>query len=139
MPSLYIALLFLPAVLIILFFLMVVKSSRNRPVKQHIVLDQVGMLTNFLLVILYVPLSITGFFFGFVGEDFMYSGTPLQLAVFDLIGFLGISTPVAAYGGLIVSAILRKYQLSLKSFLFQFSGVFYLLFLTILSAIPYCL
>jgi len=135
----YVFPLLLPSVFIFLFFCLVVKNKRNLPSKQRIVLDRVGLVTNILLAILYIPVSVTGFFFGMVGEAFIHTGTSLQLAICDFVGYLGIATPVAAYGGLIVSVILRKFELSLHSFLYQFSGLIYLLFLYVLSLIPFCL
>ena len=139
LPSLYPIPLILPALLICLFFFRVIRNSQNVPAKYNPVLDQVGMVTSILLAVVYVPLSITGFFLGMVGEDFVHSGTPLQLAICDILGFLGVSTAVAAYGGLVVAYILRKKELSLRSFLFQFSGLIYLFILLALSEIVYYL
>ncbi len=139
LTSLYPIPLILPALLICLFFFRVIRNSRNVPAKYNPVLDQVGMVTSILLAVVYVPLSITGFFLGMVGEDFVHTGTPLQLAICDILGFWGVSTAVAAYGGLVVSYILRKRELSLRSFLYQFSGLIYLFILLALSGIPYYL
>ena len=139
LTSLYPIPLILPALLLCLFFFRVIRNSRNLPAKYNPVLDQVGMVTSILLAMVYVPLSITGFFLGMVGEDFVHSGTPLQLAICDILGFWGVSTAVAAYGGLVVAYILRKRELSLRSFLFQFSGLIYLVILLALSEIVYYL
>lgn len=137
--SLYPIPLILPALLICLFFFHVIRHSRNLLPKHNPILDQVGMVTSILLAVVYVPLSITGFFLGMVGEAFIHTGTPLQLAICDILGFMGISTAVAAYGGLVVAYILRKRELSLRSFLFQFSGLIYLVVLLALSEIPFLL
>lgn len=137
--SLYPIPLILPALLICLFFFHVIRISRNQLPKHNPILDQVGTVTSILLAVVYVPLSITGFFLGMVGDAFVHTGTPLQLAICDILGFCGISTAVAAYGGLVVAYILRKRELSLRSFLFQFSGLIYLVILLALSEIPFLL
>lgn len=137
--SLYPVSLVMPSILICLFFFLVIRGSRNQLPKYNKVLDQVCMVTSILLAVLYVPLSITGFFFGMVGEAFINTGTPLQLGICDFVGFLGISTPVAAYGGLVVAYILRKRELTLRCFLYQFSGLIYLVVLLALSEIPFWL
>ncbi len=135
----YCALVILPAALIILFYCFAVKHGRDILPKEHKLLDNVCALTNFIMVLLYVPISITGLFAGMMGESFITSGTALQRVLCELVGILGVSTPVAAYGGLIVSVILRRQGHSLRSFLFQFSGVLYLAFVFGISAIPFCL
>lgn len=137
--SLYPVSLILPSVLICLVFCWVIRNSRNHIPKYNKVLDQVCMVTSLLLAILYVPLSVTGFFLGMVGEAFINTGTPLQVGICDFVGFLGVSTPVAAYGGLVVAYILRKRELSLRGFLYQFSGLIYLAVLLIISEIPFWL
>ena len=136
---LYILSLLAAPAMIILFFLRVVRRSRDLPPERKDLLDKTGMATSLLLAILYVPLSITGFFFGMIGESFIGTGTVLQLALCELIGILGMGTPVAAYGGLVVSLKLRSCEHSRQSFLYQFSGLVYLLLLSALSAIPFCL
>ena len=137
--SLYPLSLILPALFICLFFYLVIRGSRELLPTYNYILDQVCMVTSILLAVLYVPLSITGFFFGMVGEAFINTGTPLQLGICDFVGFLGISTPVAAYGGLVVAYILRKRELSFRSFLYQFTGLIYLVVLLALSEIPFWL
>ncbi len=89
-------------------------------------LDAAGFITNILLGLLYLPLSIISYFFGMVSESFMEGTTPMQDFLCDSITILGVLTPVVAFGGILCSALLRKQKRSSLSFLTQFAGLIHL-------------
>ena len=89
-------------------------------------LDTAGFITNILLGLLYLPLSIVGYLFGMVSEGFMEGSTPMQDLLCDSITILGVLTPVVAFGGILCSALLRRQKRSGLSFLTQFAGLIHL-------------
>lgn len=130
----YLPVLIFIAAAILAFFYFSAKRSWHIPGKQHATLDRVGMVTNVILLILYFPLSMIGSFSAMVSEGYIY-GTEAQLFLCDLIAMFGFCTPIAAFGGLFVSVKLRKWGLSTKSFLWQFSGIAYFVFILALMAV----
>ncbi|MBP3412642.1 MAG: hypothetical protein J6K89_05215 [Oscillospiraceae bacterium] len=89
-------------------------------------LDTAGFITNILLGLLYLPLSIVGYLFGMVSEAYMEGSTAVQNFLCDSITILGVLTPVVAFGGILCSALLRRQRRSKLSFLTQFSGLIHL-------------
>lgn len=96
-------------------------------------LDKVGLVTNILLGILYVPLSMVAGLFGMMGEGYINRSTPTQDFVISLITYLGFFTFLTAMGSILCSVLLRRWGYSVKSFWVQFGTLFHFAFLLFLS------
>lgn len=98
-------------------------------------LDVIGIITNIILGILYIPLSLAGSLIGMVSEGYMYDPTWLQSLLCDTIMILGIFTPLVCIAGIVTSVLFRIRSRSVASFWVQFSGVLYIAFTLLLILI----
>ena len=135
---------YMPALIIlplsaIVFFVLAGKRVLPVPGNQRPRLDLAGKIINILLLLLYFPLSVLGFFSGMVSEGFMYDRTFMQGFLCDLIGIVGLCTAFVYIGGLYLSLKLRRCGRSLESFLWQFAGIGWLIFDLGLMAVLYAL
>ena len=112
-----------------IFAVPVIKAFSNdeiHPNSKKPVLDVIGVITNILLSIIYIPLSLVGSLMGMLSEGYMYNTTLLQTVICDVITILCLFTPLVCLGGIVSSALLRIRGRSIPSFWVQFSGIFYI-------------
>ena len=120
----YVILLFLICALFALPFLR--KTGGNEKAfspKPQSRLDAWGIITNVILGVLYIPISVIGCFMGMVGEGYMYDPTALQSFLCDTIMLVGIFTPLVSFCGIVTSVLHRRRGRSGLSFFIQFSGI----------------
>lgn len=101
-------------------------------------LDKAGKITNIILIIVYCPLILFGFFAGFMtGESILDIANPsvLQKIFFIYLpNILGLLGPVVALAGILFSVRLRNTGKSVPGFIVQFIPlIYYALFLLLIS------
>ena len=96
-------------------------------------LDIAGSITNIILCVLYIPLSVFGCMFGpVVSEGCMFDTTAAQETLCRIISVLGAVTPVVAVGSIVASILLRRRGRSVLSFVIQFFPLLYAMNLIVL-------
>ncbi len=82
-------------------------------------MDKIGFISNIILSILYVPISLYGIFSLFAADSmFMYSETIQK--IIDLMITIGITLPFASVLGIVLSVVFRKKGKRILSFTIQF-------------------
>ena len=121
---------FIGIAVLAIFILLFIKRDENVAYGR---LDKLGIITNFLLGIFYIPLSVFSVFSIFFLDNppAGQAGSVLSMGV--LIGLL--VTPISAIAGIFLSVAWRRAGRSVPSFIIQFAGLIsfaiMLLFLTI--------
>lgn len=101
---------------------------------KYTTLDKIGLVTNILLAVLYIPLSLFGLFSVFAADSmFMYSELIQKIISFMIL--LGLILPFLSVASIVISVVLRKKGKSIASFLIQFVPIVHLLI--ILSVFNY--
>lgn len=104
-----------PIALIIIAALMPKKKGY-----EYTSLDKKGVITNIVLAVLYVPLSIMGMFTIFFADAPMDNYSALKKALLYAVCYLGLTVPGLSAGSIFISIILRKRGHSKTSFIIQF-------------------
>ena len=83
-------------------------------------LDKKGVIFNVILSIIYVPLSIMGFFTIFFADAPAEINSSLKNLLIDIIIWLGFSIPLLSIASIFASVLARKRGKSKFSFIIQF-------------------
>lgn len=98
-------------------------------------LDRICTVTNVILGIAYIPLSIVGSLSGMVGEGYIGNSSSAQDVLIEVITVLGFFTPLVSFGSILTSVLLRNRGWSRRSFAIQFTALAYLGILLALTAL----
>ncbi len=97
-------------------------------------LDKKGVVSNIILSIIYVPLSIMGVFTIFFWDAPTTNYSALKIWILDTITWIGFSIPLLSIAGIFTSAIARKRGKSKFSFVIQFLPIpFFVVILILIS------
>lgn len=110
-------------------------AKKDRTHTPRKALDKAGVITNIVLGVLYIPLSLFGSLFGMVGEGYMNDPSLWRAVLCDVIMILGIYTPLVSIGSIVTSVLLRKRGCSVLSFGVQFSALVHLAIMGVLAAL----
>ena len=108
------------------------------PLRPATALDKAGAVTNWILGIMYLPLSL--FFFllgGMSSEIFMEDRSVVRDALCYVLSIMSIFTFFISEGGILASIHLRRRGDSRKSFAVQFVGLAYFGVMFLLIALLY--
>ena len=98
-------------------------------------LDRAGIITNVVLAILYIPLSVVFGLSGMVGEGYINNSSPAQDVLIQVITIMGFYTPLMSLGSILSSVLLRRKGSSTRSFAMQFTALGYMVIVVILTAL----
>lgn len=131
---------FLALVILIPLCVLVISFRKNKKPAPAAVtpqrnLDRVTGVTNSILGILYIPLSLFFSLSGMVSDGFVGKATPVQEAICNVITFLGVLTAPVAFGSLICSILSRQKGRSRLSFWIQFLPLLYIAVIIVLILI----
>ena len=116
-------------VTIALLILAFIKTRGQLPPLKSLTLDDITTVTNVILGALYVPMSALSVF-----SIFLFDDPPSNASAYEqlLNGVqIGVFTPLAAIIGIYLSVMLRRQGQSKSSFIIQFAGLFFYLFLLV--------
>lgn len=83
-------------------------------------LDKKGVVSNIVLSIIYVTLSIMGVFTIFFWDAPTTNYSELKILLLDIVTWIGLSIPLLSIASIFTSAIARKRGKSKFSFIIQF-------------------
>ena len=95
-------------------------------------LDKKGVITNIILSIIYVPLSVMGVFTIFFADAPAEMNSSLKNLLINIIIWIGFSVPVLSIAGIFASVTARKRGKSKFSFIIQFLPIPFFIIMIIL-------
>lgn len=105
---------------------------------EHPRLDKAGVITNWILGILYLPLSLVFFLLGGMASEIcMDSMTPVKEVLCAVLSIMALFPVFISAGGILASILLRRKGASLRSFAIQFAGMIYCCVMFLLISLLY--